>query len=54
MEQWRQCLIKVGLVEEVFFATLVVDLVLKHRLGPAKAGGGAKVKLALEVVFTAL
>ncbi len=41
----RQRLIEVGLVEQIFRVTLVVDLVLKNGLGPAKASGGAEVEL---------
>ena len=49
----RQGLIEVGLVEQVFCVTLVVDLVLENGLGPAKASGGAKVELLFQYVFTA-
>ena len=44
----RQGLIEVGLVEQVFRVTLVVDLVLENGLGPAKASGGAEVELLFQ------
>lgn len=43
----RQGVVETGLVEQVFFVGLVVDLVLQYAACPAKASSGAQVELAL-------
>ena len=43
----RQGVVEAGLVEQVFFVGLVLDLMLQHSASPAKTGAGAQVELAL-------
>lgn len=45
--------VKVGLAVQVLGIAVVVELVLQHVFGPAEAGRGAQVELALQVVLAA-
>ena len=47
----RECFIKIGLVEQVFFVAFVVNLVLKYRLCPAKPGRRPKIKFSFKLIF---
>jgi hypothetical protein len=46
-------LIKVGLIQQVFFVALVVDLMLKNGFRPPKASRRPQIELALQGVFAA-